>query len=825
MSSARAVPLFVAGGCNDHSGVLDWADGTVAFGAADAAILVECNAGAADEGRAPFGNRRVLASGAGRITALRWAANGAALLAGTDQGTLLVHWPGKGTFEALPHSHAAGQVVCSLAVAPLADAAGGSAFLAASAGADALVIITRVSQDGADVLVQELNSARLPLSVALARLNSGHVFLAIGRDTGRIELHVADTPEKEFVLAVELEGHTDWVTSLSFSPLGGETDAVLLASASQDETIRVWHVGASAPHSTSRFEAALKMTKRTFSAGERSFAAELETVLSSHEAKVYSVCWHPSEKQCLLSASIDRTVIVWKPDAESGLWVEEARLGEIGGLTPGFFGAVWGSQGRYIAANGYQGSIHVWRATRPDATASLDTAPSWQPLPPFGGHFRGVMDLAWETDGHFLLTTGLDQTTRVFAQWNADGDGDALLPSWHEIARAQVHGYDMKCLAYIGKGVFASGADEKVIRVFEAPKTFLDTLFELSRVKLAGVDAEQRAVGASVPALGLSNSAVAGARASDHAANSAQEELQAKMQEADDYGVVLPGAPAVFAEPPQEESLLQNTLWPETQKLYGHGYELLSMAASHDGAFLATASKSTSPEHASIRIWSTSSWTEVQQLDAHKLSVTQLAFSQDDRFLLSCSRDRQWAVFERAQTGASEVPFVLLKVQPKAHDRIIWAVDWLLSTSEHALFATGSRDKTVKIWERGVGANTGKDEPAATDWHLQTTLPASGAFAESVTALASCPTLPSSPRSGIVLAVGLESGRISLLFYQLGDSWQTLLTLDAGVCHNGAVRRLAWRPHTNDDAEHRPHGLELASCSLDWTVRITRIDL
>lgn len=58
-----------------------------------------------------------------------------------------------------------------------------------------------------------------------------------------------------------------------------------------------------------------------------------------------------------------------------------------------------------------------------------------------------------------------------------------------------------------------------------------------------------------------------------------------------------------ISEPPTEENLLQNTLWPEVQKLYGHGYEIFALAARHDGTLLASACKATTPEHAAIIIW------------------------------------------------------------------------------------------------------------------------------------------------------------------------------------------------------------------------------
>lgn len=46
--------------------------------------------------------------------------------------------------------------------------------------------------------------------------------------------------------------------------------------------------------------------------------------------------------------------------------------------------------------------------------------------------------------------------------------------TWHEIARPQIHGYDMQCLAMVGRFLFVSGADEKVLRVFKAPRNFVE---------------------------------------------------------------------------------------------------------------------------------------------------------------------------------------------------------------------------------------------------------------------------------------------------------------------------------------------------------------
>lgn len=52
------------------------------------------------------------------------------------------------------------------------------------------------------------------------------------------------------------------------------------------------------------------------------------------------------------------------------------------------------------------------------------------------------------------------------------------------MGRPQVHGYDIQCLAMLGRFSFASGADEKVIRAFSVPLNFLRNLQYLLGVDL-----------------------------------------------------------------------------------------------------------------------------------------------------------------------------------------------------------------------------------------------------------------------------------------------------------------------------------------------------
>ena len=77
------------------------------------------------------------------------------------------------------------------------------------------------------------------------------------------------------------------------------------------------------------------------------------------------------------------------------------------------------------------------------------------------GHFGAVQDITWEpANGDFLVSVSLDQTTRVHAPWMVGRE-----VTWREIARPQIHGYNMQCVCMLSPVMLVSGADEKVMCV------------------------------------------------------------------------------------------------------------------------------------------------------------------------------------------------------------------------------------------------------------------------------------------------------------------------------------------------------------------------
>ncbi|KVI05393.1 WD40 repeat-containing protein [Cynara cardunculus var. scolymus] len=628
----------------------------------------------------------------------------------------------------------------------------------ASTSSDCVVNVwkTALPAFGGDCTITCLDSLSVSLkplvTLSLAELpgSTTHLILAMGGLDNKIHLYCGEKTG-QFVRACELKGHTDWIRSLDFSlPVDGETYSLLLVSSSQDRGIHIWRMALC--DSVGNFDKkkaenslAYYIKGPVFLAGSFSYQVSLESLLIGHEDWVYSVEWQPSslvdnssyQPQSILSASMDKTMMIWQPERTTGIWVNVVTVGELSHSALGFYGGHWSSNGDSILAHGYGGAFHLWK----------NEFDNWKPQKVPSGHFAAVTDIAWGRSGEYLMSVSHDQTTRIFASWlnEANSNGDE---TWHEIARPQVHGHDINCLAIIqGKGNHrvVSGAEEKVARVFEAPLSFLKTLNHATSQLHDPSDDLQVDV-----------QVLASSETTDRSGSEGFDTLE-----------TIPDAvPSVLTEPPIEEQLAWHTLWPESHKLYGHGNELFSLCCDHGGKLVASSCP---------------------------ISISGGNMAMGD--------------------GTDQISYQLLTRQ-EAHKRIVWACSWNPFGYQ---FATGSRDKTVKIW--GVQNDQSVQQLA--------TLPT---FKSSVTAL-SWIGLQQQNNDGVV-AIGMENGLIELWSISLRKSdhdssflvsiASLVIQLDPFMCHVSSVNRLAWRNlEKNDDSD----GMQLASCGADHCVRIFKVRL
>ncbi|KNE58529.1 hypothetical protein AMAG_04096 [Allomyces macrogynus ATCC 38327] len=631
--------------------------------------------------------------------------------------------------------------------------------------------------------VQTWTLRRYAITAAFTTIASGNsheTVLALGASDSLVHLYLLQ--DGQFVKAVSLPGHENWISTLAFTTvtpdrarpdLGFQVGDVLLASGAQDKYIRLWRLTthADALHN-SKSSPSAKPNEDMDDGGALSTKAHvvalpnghsmgvfLDSVLMGHEDWVNAVTWSPAGPLRLASASSDQSVMVWAPPAASDIvgvtWSSHARMGELGGHGLAFHSAAWRPDGLGVAAMGHTGGVHLW----------VDNVHRWKPATGVSGHISAVQDLTWDPTGSYLLTTSTDQTTRLFAPWSKSG-------VWHELGRPQIHGYDLNCLAFVDPYTLVSGADEKIVRIFGMPSAMLATL-EACGAMTADTLAPTRtlAVTAQQPALGLSNKAVATTTTTADATDAT-------------------AAPTDFTAPPLEERLLQDTLWPETEKLYGHAFEITAVAATP--TLIATACRATARETAVVRLYEVGTWQERAPLVHHTLTVTRMAFSPvSGKWFVTVGRDRGLALW---RVGDKDV--TLQVTRDKAHARIVWDVCW---APDESFFVTGSRDKTAKVWT------------VSTDGQVQ--LAATFQADHAVTSVALTVV-----QDRHVLALGLESGEIAVLTGGVTPTqWSPLTRLSTMDAHTAAVNGLAWRTAPGPM-------VQLASCSDDHAVRLFEVN-
>ncbi|PJF17379.1 hypothetical protein PSACC_02869 [Paramicrosporidium saccamoebae] len=694
--------MYVSAGCSPETDVLDVSpDGLLAYGSGPNVLITSVTNPRA---------RLVQELPTGHVHCIRLLCNvsGAVcwVMAGSVDGTVRT-WTPKGAAGPVLKI---GNPVNAIAVARSGD----SQWIVCASDTQGNVHLA--SFDGKDYqnVTSMAVSSRKVISVGIMLVEGVPVVLA-----GLGDSQLAVLMDSRIVL--RLGGHSNWINSIDCIVVDG---VLYFATGSSDRTVRVWKVSPVKEKPTGLVELVPSRTEFVLSNGIK-YEISCDTIIYGHEGMINSVRWdRQSKRRCLVTASADRSLIIWEPAIDG--WKSIMQLGEISGMSTasGFFsGLVCTVNGKErIIAHGATGSIiqyarsdchELYKVTEPIVT----------------GHTGSIQSCSWEPNGEFLATTSLDKTTRIFAP-RLDGD-------WNEIARPQIHGYDMQAISVLDSGHFLSAGDEKILRSFEAPKSFS---IRLKCMNGAALEENEHAEAVVVPALGLSN----------------------RMGGSEDERVVLPDMS--LDKSPSEYDLCKHTFWIETDKLYGHGLEVYSLAINRTGQLAASASKSTTTIDAAIHFWSrnpNNTWTPLSSINVHALTVVRMKFSPDSRYLLSVSRDRHFSIID-----LREQP-VCVQYQ-EAHGRIIWCADW---SHDGSFFVTGSRDRTIKTWHRTGDLWTESSR-------IQ--------FESPVTAVAL--------HASNLMAVGLENG--SLAFYRLtNDAW-TLAVMHSNA-HSAPITDLQWRPQSD----------------------------
>jgi WD40 repeat protein len=298
----------------------------------------------------------------------------------------------------------------------------------------------------------------------------GHHRIATGDRTGEVRLWDIDSiGEREELIT--LRGHEQPVSSLAFS-----TDGRLLATASWDNSIRLWDLQA-------------KNSLR---------------LLPGHEDSITNVKFSP-DGRLFASSSKDGTILLW----DTAVWASHPLEFEEGWQKKIVREIAFSPDSRLLAAAGDDGMIrvwniedgkltHIWRAhdnkiqglafspdgtllasASEDATIRLWRIADWTEVRELAGHTKGVWQASFSPDGRFLVSASDDRTARVWdvasgrqvtepivqerAAWSADFSPDGKIIAIG-CADATVHLWD-----FTASAVSATLEHHTVLRIVDGP--------------------------------------------------------------------------------------------------------------------------------------------------------------------------------------------------------------------------------------------------------------------------------------------------------------------------------------------------------------------
>ena len=396
-----------------------------------------------------------------------------------------------------------------------------------------------------------------------------------------------------------LTGHTREVYGIAFSP-----DGSILASASDDRTVRLWDVA----------------------------TGDTLKTLTGHTDFVYSVAFSP-DGSILASGSGDDTIRVW--DAATG-----ERLNTLTGHTNHVYGIAFSPDGETLASGSRDTTIRLWDVATGDTLNTLT------------GHTNDVLSVTFSPDGTILASACYDRIVRL---WDV-ATGTLTTKPWYW-GHSVVFSPDGGTLASGGPaGIMlwnvATGDALNILTAIKPRDWVSDVVFSpdggtLASEDLSGIrfwdvatgDTRHTLTGHTGDVLSVAFSPDGGTLASGSSNGTIKfwdvatgDTLNTLTEDTGTRIVAFSPDGGTLASRSGDFTIrLWDVATGDTLKtLTGHTGAVISVTFSPDGGTLASGS-----EDATIRLWDVATGTTLNTLTGHTDKVASVVFSPDGTILAS----------------------------------------------------------------------------------------------------------------------------------------------------------------------------------------------